>query len=243
MEFWNASHSRRRFVAFGIAGAVPFLTGRRQLFAQSAALGSMRPPRDAVIDQMTREMARIYTAMKKLGPRPEHIHSLGGQVRLMLAHGQAIDLDARVRAGIAQAIDDNGRDALLDADQDDRRVATQLAAFGMDISDRVPRARAPRDKRAAILDGLLVGGIFQPLERLEAAIEAAEAKVDRLGAFGAPGPRGLFVQDCWSSWGVLIDEMSSIAELATWFAPELAIWAWASVVSCEIGMYVSCWGG
>ena len=243
MEFWNGSQSRRRFVTFGLAGAVPFIAGRRALLAQRAAVGSARPSRDEVIEQITREIARTYTAMKKRGPRPEDVHSLGAQVRLMLAHGRAAGLDARVQAGMARAVDDRGRDAILDADVDARTVASSLAGFGMDVSDRMPRPHPARDRRAAMLDTLLVAGISPELERLNAAMERAEEKVDRLGAAPAFGPRGLLVQDCWTNWGALIDEMTAMAELASLFAPELAIWAWASAAACEVSMYVSCWGG
>jgi hypothetical protein len=249
---WNSSQTRRRFIGFGIAGAIPFVAGGRRLLAQRGvgpASGSAkgaandRQTRDPVIDQVNREMGRLHTSIKKHGVRGEHVREFAGQVRVLIAHAEATGLDARVRSGMGAAIDRYGRDTVIDREMDPRLRDVELAQFGIDPLDIPIRARLERDRRVALVDGLLAGGVTTHLYQLSAARARAEEKAERLGAEALPLQRGIPAQDCWQSWGVIIDLMDGIASVFAWFAPELAAWFGLAGLMCECAMYVCCWGG
>jgi hypothetical protein len=243
-------------MAFSIAGALPFVADSRRLFAQRPGIGSSRgsgPSRgsglpggsgDPVVAQIAREMARIHNASKKQGLRGEHVHEFAGQVRILMAHGRAVDLDTQARRSIGAAVDANGRDTIVDATDSDERVDATLRAAGVDPSDRRRRARLSHDRRAAILDSLLTSGVSPHFDRLEAALARAEAGADKFGAGVITGPRPSLAQDCWDSWGAIIDMMTGCAEFFAWSGmEELAAVFGMCALLCEVGMYVSCWGG
>jgi hypothetical protein len=230
-------------MAFGVAGALPFVAGGRRLLAQRVGVGSARPVRDPVIDQISRELARIQTSMQKHGMRAEQVHGFAGQVRVLIAHADATRLDDRVKRGVGQAIDAHGRDTIIDTEIDEKQLNAQLASLGADTSHLAPRRRMERAKRAELLDSLLVGGVTPHLDRLNAALVRAEGRSERFGAGEVIGRPGVLVQDCWQSWGVLVDMMTGAAEFCAWFAPELSAWFGLAAAMCEVGMYVDCWGG
>jgi len=231
-------------MAFGIAGAIPFVVGGRRLLAQRPSIGTARSTQDPVVDQITAEMKRIHDSAKKNGVRGEHVHGFAGQVRVLLAHARATDMDADVRKATGRAIDARGRDAILDAPDADERVAAQLRAMGVDPADQPSRAPLDRDRRAAILDSMLVSGLTPHLERLDAALARAEKSADTFGADVIRGPHAMLAQDCWQSWGMLIDELGIIAQVFTMIGmPELAACMGIADILCTICMYVCCWGG
>ena len=242
---WNSTHSRRRFMAFGAVGAAPFLAGGRSLMAERAGvgIGSARPVRDPVIDQITRELGRVHASAKKHGVRAQHVHDFAGQVRVLLVHAKAVALDERAKRGVGEAVDANGRDIIIDTEVDERKRTSDLAAFGFDASDRTQRAPLDRAKRAQLVDSMLVGGVTPSIERLNSALVRAEDKAERFSADEPLLRHGLLVQDCWQSWGVIIDELSFFADICAWFAPELGAMFGACALMCEVGMYVTCWGG
>jgi hypothetical protein len=230
-------------MAFGAAGAAPFLVGGRSLMAQRVAVGSARPVRDPVIDQITHELGRVHASVKKHGVRAQHVHDFAGQVRVLLVHAKAVGLDERAKRGVGGAVDANGRDAVIDTEVDDKKRGADLTTFGFDPSDRTERAPLDRATRARLVDAMLVGGVTPRIERLNAALVRAEDKAERFEADRPLARTGMLVQDCWQSWGVIIDELSFFADICAWFAPELAAMFGACALLCEVGMYVTCWGG
>jgi hypothetical protein len=229
-------------MAFGVAGAIPFVARGPRLLAQRVAVGSSRPSRDLVIEQLAREMARLYTEMKQRGMRVEQIHELAGQVRVMLAHARVARLDTRLMDGVGEAIDANGRDTMIDAERDERDVRLRLAAFGIDAPAGLEPRHLPREKRAEILDALLVSGVTPYLEQLDVAMAKAEEKATPLSTGIGLRPRALPVCN-GGGWQGLIDMMSGAAQIADWCAPELAVWFWLSAGACEVGQYLECMGG
>jgi hypothetical protein len=239
---WDSAPTRRRFMAFGIAGAVPFLAGSRRLFAQRALVGSARPQTDPVVEEISREIARLHTSIRRHGLRAEHVHGIGAQVRIMLAHARAIDMDASVRSGIGGAIDRKGRETLINVEVDQRAIATGLKVIGMDVADHTPIRVPTREQKAKMLDELLVGGLTPHLERLERTLGVTEQAADLSGSDVLTGPHIARV-DCGDGWHVLEAEMEGAAMFCGWFAPELAAWFWGCYFACECLEIFMCWGG
>jgi len=231
--WWDGAPTRRRFMAFGVAGAVPFLAGGRRLFAQRAMIGSVRPQTDPVVEEISREMARLHTSIRQRGLRAEHVHGIGAQVRVMLAHARAIDMDARVQSGIGAAIDRKGRETLINTEVDQRAITAGLKAIGMDVADHTPIPMVTREEKAKMLDELLVGGLTPHLERLERAIAQAEIAADRSSSDPLEAAHISTVQ-CALGWRVIEAEMEAAAMFFGWFAPEIAAWFWGAYFGCEI---------
>ena len=231
-------------MGFGIAGAMPFVAGGRRLFAQRPAIGSAQP-RDPVLDQIAREMGRMHAQIEAHGVRPEHVHSLAGQMRIVAAHTQAIGLDDRVKRGAGALVDARGRDAVIDQEPDDAAADARLRAYGFDPSKRERSRHLDREKRSEMLDSFLAGGVTPHLARFNAALDRAEEKANRMGAaVPVTGPRIIVVQDCWQAWSMLIDELNASAWLCGMIGmPEISVILEGSALMCEICMYMCCWGG
>src|SRR5207248_2357728 len=152
--------------------------------------------RDPVIEQIARELGRLQASATKNGVRAEHVHGFASQVRVLLMHAKATGLDARVEEGFGTLIDANGRDTIIDTEVDRKVLDAQLAAFGINASDAPIRLRPERDKRSALLNSLLVGGITPTLEQLSAALVRAEEKADRMGAAAIPMQRTSAALSC-----------------------------------------------
>jgi hypothetical protein len=241
-KWWDSAPTRRRFMAFGVAGAVPFLAGGRRLFAQRAMVGSARPEVDPVVEEISREVARLHTSIRQRGLRAEHVHGIGAQVRVMLAHARAVNMDERVRNGIGLAIDRHGRDTLINTEVDQRTIAAGLKAIGMDVTDHTPLRALPRDSRVKTLDQLLAGGVTPHLGRLERAMAQTEMAADRSSSDLLAGPHVASVS-CSDGWDALELEMEGAAMFCSWWAPELAAWFWGCYFGCELLELVLCWGG
>jgi hypothetical protein len=232
-------------MGFGVAGAIPFVAGGRRLLAQRPAIGSARQPRDPVLDQITHEMGRMHAQILAHGARPEHVHALAGQMRVVLAHAQATGLDDRVRRGLGDLVDARGRDTVIDRELDDGAADAELRAYGFDPSKRERSRHLDREQRANALDALLTGGLTPQLARLNGALDGAEQKANKMGAtIPIAGPHTIVVQDCWQSWGALIDVMNGCAWAVTMMgAPELGAMLEGCTLLCDLCMYVCCWGG
>jgi hypothetical protein len=241
-KWWNSAPTRRRFIAFGVAGAVPFLAGGRRLFAQRAMVGSARPEVDPVVEEITREMARLHTSIRQRGLRPEHVHGIGAQVRVMLAHARAVDMDERVRNGIGLAIDRRGRDTLINMEVDQPTIAAGLKAIGKDVSGQTHLRALPRDVRVKMLDQLLASGVTSHLGRLELAMAETEIAADRNAIDLLAGPDIARV-GCSDGWDMLEAEMEGAAMFCSWWAPELAAWFWGCYFGCERLEMLVCWEG
>ena len=229
-------------MAFGVAGAVPFLAGGRRVLAQRAVGGSAGPQTDPVVEEISREMARLHTSIGQRGLHVEHVYAMGAQVRFMLAHASAIGMDARVRNGIGDAIDRKGRETLINTEVSQRTITAGLKIIGMDVADHTPLRTPARKDKAKLLDEFLVGGITPHLERLEQAIAQAEHAADRSTSEVLMGPHVTSVS-CGDGWHVLEAEMEGAAMFCGWFAPELAMYFWGCYFMCECLDILLCWGG
>jgi hypothetical protein len=241
-KWWNSAPTRRRFMAFGVVGAVPFLAGGRRLFAQRAMVGSARPDVDPVVEEITREIARLHTSIRQRGLRPEHVHGIGAQVRVMLAHARAVNMDERVRNGIGHAIDRHGRDTLINMEVDQPTIAAGLKAIGMDVTGHTPVRALPRDVKVKTLDQLLASGVTSHLGRLERAMAETEIAADRNASDVLAGTHIARVS-CSDGWDALEAEMEGAAMFCSWWAPELAAWFWGCYFRCELLEMLMCWGG
>ncbi len=132
-----------------------------------------------MVEEITCEMARLHTSIRQRGLRPEHVHGVGTQVRVMLAHARAVDMDDRVRTGIGLAIDRRGRDALINMELDRPAIAAGLQAIGMDVTAHTPVRALSHDMRVKTLDQFLASGVTSPLGRLEQPLAETEIAADR----------------------------------------------------------------
>ena len=241
-RWWDSAPTRRRFMAFGVVGAVPFLAGGRRLFAQRAMVGSTAPQVDPVVEEISREMARLHTSIRQRGLRAEHVHGIGAQVRIMLAHARAVGMDARVRGEMGRAIDQRGRDTLLNTEVDQQAIVAGLKRIGMNVADHTPIRMPKREDKSRLLDEFLVGGVTPHLERLELAIARTEGVADRSTSEVLSGPH-IAAVGCSDGWNVLEAEMEGAAMFFSWWAPEIAAWFWGSYFMCECLDILMCWGG
>lgn len=242
---WHSTHSRRRFMGFGIAGAVPFVGGRRLLAQQRPAIGSVRAVSDTAIagdDPVLRQIANeVARALRTAGPNGlglDQLRTLAAQVRVLLAHAEATGLDARVKREIGNVIDTYGRDALVAAPIDQGKIDATLRTFGFDPSTR-KELPVDRAKRSELLNRLLVAGVTTDLERVELAVSAAVERERRTDGRVPAGARVLPAQ-CGFDW--LAGELNGFAWFIGWFDPELAAIFAGCGMACELLALAFCGG-
>src|SRR5262249_44207769 len=149
--------------------------------------------------------------------RAEHVHGMASQLRLLLVHAHATDLDRTLITKAGEAIDARGREALL-TDGFQPTVAAMVAPLGFDLSTHAPIPTLTRGQKSEALNALLLRGATPTLVGLSALLTSAEDRADRLLADAPFGPKPVPVQGC--GWASIEEAMNMAATVASWIDPE-----------------------
>jgi hypothetical protein len=181
---------RRTFLGTAIAGAIPLA------FQGSKALLAQAPASDPVLDHIGREFAGAYNRLKSRGmARGEDLRIVATNLRLFLARGSELRLDARLQRSVRRRIAREGREAVLNAVPDDATlIAIQngLKEYGVTVTvDEVKDSfvRIPWETRTRALTELETVGMSRTLfqaaataERLARALDAQQPTAAHGGA-------------------------------------------------------------
>ena len=176
----EAQVGRRLFMGT-VAAGLPLLVSQ-DVAGQAHNHGGAKGT-DPVFDHLAREMAQIYNRVQQRGPRGDDARALAAALRTLKVYAGQVDFDAKVKKGVRTMVGRQGRDQLLYAEPDRRRMREELRRFGGNAPAVPERSIAPADPatRSRILDEMTTRGFTPALERLAAGFEQAAATLDRSG--------------------------------------------------------------
>lgn len=184
---------RRVFVGSVVAG-LPFVGHSAALLAQgNSAHDHVLNAIDPVVDCLVRQIASTHDGARA-APRSEHFRALAAQLRTIAVYERHVGLDAQVRAEVGRRVDQEGRHAILYAEDDGEIRLKNLQAFGFRMPNppRKGELIPTHQQREAALGELLSTGVTPVLDRIAAVADKAAVRID------ARAGRTLAAQDdCW----------------------------------------------
>ena len=174
----EAQVGRRLFMGT-VAAGLPLLVSQNvagQAHTHTTAKGG-----DAILEHLAREMAQVHNRVVQRGPRGEDARALAAALRTLKVYAPQVDLDGKVKKGVRSMVAKHGREQVLYAEPDRRRMRDELRRFGGQPKDDPSRVVAAADHatRVKVLDEMLTRGMSPALERLAMAFEEAATELER----------------------------------------------------------------
>jgi hypothetical protein len=178
----NTAVSRRAFVG-ALAAGVPMA---------GAAIGAQSPPggahihpggpsRDAVIEQLLRQLAAAHNRAHARGISGEDGRDAAAALRVLSVYSVQSGLDATVKRAVSDAVRRRGRESLLYAPLDLPAMRDELRRLGVTTDAIDMRRVAPPDDatRTRALDGLIRNGITRRFTILAESLDRSAAAIDQ----------------------------------------------------------------
>ena len=180
---------RRVFVGSVVAG-LPLMAGAGAgVLAQSrgAGRGAAAPHvhpagdnADAVMDHLVRQMAAAHNRTRR-EPRGEDARALAASLRTLGVYMRTQDFDTAMKGAIREAIDRDGRHALITREPDLDGIQAEVERYGVQMPAGWRSQFVPSDmrKRTAALERLLAEGVTPISDRVATLLERVAPAIDR----------------------------------------------------------------
>lgn len=183
----NAVVGRRVFVGSAVTGLPAVIIGTRALAQSIGAAGAAGDTHvhptgtiDPVYEHLFHEMATVHNRMLR-EVRGEDMRALAAHLRMLAVYGRSQDVDTRIKAGLHDAIDRDGRHTLVTREPDLEALQAELEPYGLRLDNRWRAFFGPSDlrRRSAVLDRALTEGATPRWERVAVLLEQAAPQIDR----------------------------------------------------------------